>query len=131
MYAVIAYGRPSPRHDTSHRCLGWSISLIGSRFEVVTQKLWATGPQQRVQLPKITRQLTDVEEQDMKQTRNKHVRRSRPRCPGRPCGWKRLIAQLASSIEVHPSQIHAWERAPGGRSPELFATNQKSQEKAK
>ena len=68
----------------------------------------------------------------MKQTRHKHS----PAFKGQgrflaALAGEETIAQLASRFEVHPSQIHAWKRALVEGAPELFATNQKSQEKAK
>ena len=63
--------------------------------------------------------------------RNKHSPAFKARWPWPPLRGKRPSPRnLASRFEVHPSQIHAWKRALVEGAPELFATNQKSQEKA-
>ena len=67
----------------------------------------------------------------MKQTRKKHSPAFKVKVALATIQGDETIAQLASRFEVHPSQIHAWQRALVEGAPELFATNQRSLEKAK
>ena len=64
----------------------------------------------------------------MKQTRNKHSPAFKAKVALAALAAEETIAQAdLRSIPV----IHAWKRALVEGAPELFATNQKSQEKAK
>ena len=67
----------------------------------------------------------------MKQTREKHSPACKAMVVLAAIQGVETIAQLAGRFEVHPSQVHAWKRALVEGAPGLFATNQKSQEKAK
>ncbi len=62
----------------------------------------------------------------MKQTRKKDSPVFKAKVALATLQGEETIAQLASQFEVHPSQIHAWEKALVEGAPELFATNQKS-----
>ena len=67
----------------------------------------------------------------MKQSRKKHSPAFKAKVALAALQGDQTIAQLASRFEVHPSQIHAWERALVEGAPGLFGSEQKSPEKAK
>ena len=56
----------------------------------------------------------------MKQTRKKHRPAFKAKVALDALQGEEPIAQMATRFEVHPSQIHAWEKGPGGRSPGAF-----------
>jgi len=67
----------------------------------------------------------------MKQTRRKHSPAFKAKVALAALQGEETIAQLASRYQVHPSQIQAWEKTLAEGATGLFASEQKSQEKAK
>ncbi len=67
----------------------------------------------------------------MKQTREKHGPAFKAKVALAAIEGDQTVAQLASRVEVHPSQMHAWKKALVERAPGLFGSEGKPQEKAK
>ncbi len=67
----------------------------------------------------------------MKQTRRKHSPAFKAKAALAALQGEETIAQLASRYQVHPSQIQAWKKTLADGASGLFASEQKSLDKAK
>ena len=67
----------------------------------------------------------------MKQTRRKHSPAFKAKVALAALQGEETLAQLASRYQIHPSQIQAWKKTLAEGTTGLFASEQKSQEKAK
>ena len=67
----------------------------------------------------------------MKQTRRKHSPAFKAKVALAALQGEETLAQLASRYQIHPSQIQAWKKTLAEGATGLFASEQKSQEKAK
>ncbi len=67
----------------------------------------------------------------MKQSRRKHSPAFKAKVALAALQGEETLTQLASRYQIHPSQIQAWKRTLAEGATGLFASEQKSQEKAK
>ena len=65
----------------------------------------------------------------MKQTRKKHSPAFKAKVALAALQREHTISELASRVEGHPSQIHAWRKALVQGAPQLFASGSGRQEK--